>query len=86
MIKRTQEYWKHHIDKEPDVLISAGVPDPVYYLEGGIYTDTKFEILVEGTAEHYGPFYSRKEARVKWWEATCKNVDICCHRIFIVRG
>lgn len=54
-----------------------------YIVKGGIYTDTSFLELIEGTEEEYGPFDHYCEAFSKWSGASRQKIDICCHRLFI---
>lgn len=55
----------------------------VYYLSGGVFTDTTFTKVLPTTMETFGPYNDYTTARKKWWELTCRNVDICEHRIFL---
>lgn len=56
-----------------------------YFVFGGVYSDTQFKQLADPLMlEHYGPFDTYEEARKVWWEKTCRNVDICEHRLFLV--
>jgi len=56
----------------------------IYFVYGGEFVNTKFEDLVNGTEEKYGPFTSYALARNTWWERTCMKVDNCHHRLTIV--
>lgn len=55
-----------------------------FVVVGGVFTDTSFKTVLMDTAEFYGPFSSYEEAKEQWWKGTCKNVDICEHRLFIL--
>ncbi len=54
-----------------------------YYIKGGVYTDTTFRELVEGTEEQYGPFSSHSEAMEFWGGVARAKIDNCCHRLQI---
>ena len=54
----------------------------MYFVRGGIFTDTTFTKL-ESKEERYGPFATYAEARAKWQGQMGWNIDICCHRLFI---
>jgi hypothetical protein len=54
-----------------------------FWVRGGIYRDTDFSDLIEGTEECYGPFPSEEEAAVEWSGRARANIDICCHRLTI---
>ena len=56
----------------------------MYYVEGGIFTNTDFETLIEGTDEKYGPFDTYEEARIECNGKMWQKVDICSHRLFII--
>ncbi len=54
-----------------------------YMVSGGIYTDTTFTDLESGTEETYGPFPKYCDAFDVWNSGTRRNLDTCCHRLFI---
>ena len=56
----------------------------MFRVEGGIYTNTEFLVLEEGTQECYGPFNTYEEAFSVWSGATWAKVDNCCHRLHIL--
>jgi len=56
----------------------------LYYVWGGVFTDTHFRELTPGTEESYGPFHTEAEADQVWSETTRKNVDIAQHRMFVI--
>jgi hypothetical protein len=54
-------------------------------VDGGIFEDTSFEKVVEGTEESYGPFISKERALKEWKRRTfTQNLDICTHRMKVV--
>lgn len=55
----------------------------MFLVHGGIYTNTDFLVLEQGTQESYGPFTTYEEAFKAWNGATWAKVDICCHRLTI---
>lgn len=55
-----------------------------YYVCGGIYTDTDFANVEDGTQECYGPFETPEEAMSEWSGRARAKIDICCHRLVIV--
>ena len=56
----------------------------MYWVKGGIFEDTSFENVCEGTDECYGPFKTYKEARAEWQRRTfTQRLDICTHRMKI---
>lgn len=57
----------------------------IYSVVGGVYTDTRFKDIVWGTEEHYGPFATYGEAEDVWRSKTWRLVDICEHRLFIIK-
>ena len=54
----------------------------MYIVRGGIFAGTDF-IELEGPEQRYGPYATYRDAFEKWAAETWKNVDICCHRMFI---
>lgn len=57
----------------------------MWYVHGGVYTDMSFISIVNGTYEDYGPFSSYDEAFGVWRGAMGLNIDICEHRLFIIK-
>lgn len=56
----------------------------MFYVRGGIYTDTSFSELVPGTEENYGPFKTHQKALEEWKRRTfTQKLDICTHRMKI---
>ncbi len=52
-----------------------------YWVVGGLYTDTDFKTLVEGTElEEYGPFDTHEEAEDVWRAKSWLRVDECSCR------
>lgn len=57
-----------------------------YWVIGGLYTDTDFKTLVDGTElEEYGPFDTHNEAEDEGQARSKRKVDLCycCYRIFV---
>jgi len=49
-----------------------------YWVIGGLYISTDFEILHPGTElEEYGPFDTKEEAKEEWRARSWKRVDEC---------
>lgn len=56
----------------------------MYYVRGGIFKDTTFQNVCEGTEECYGPFKTYEEALEQWHRRTFnQRIDICTHRMLI---
>ena len=56
----------------------------MYWVKGGIFEDTSFENVCEGTEECYGPFETYKAAKAEWTRRTfTQRLDICTHRMKI---
>ncbi len=53
-----------------------------FVVHGGIFTDTDF-LHLESDEELYGPYPTYERALVEWNRSTRRNLDICCHRVFI---
>lgn len=56
----------------------------MYIVTGGVYTDTKFEQLIDGTQERHGPYETYEEAYDLWKSRMFLNVDNALHRLQIV--
>lgn len=54
----------------------------MFYVEGGIYTDTDFQVM-ESAPESYGPFDNYEEAYNTWSGKARAQIDVCCHRLVI---
>lgn len=54
-----------------------------FVVEGGIFTDTKFVQIVDGSEEHYGPFDNYQSAYDIWKANMWLNVDNALHRLYI---
>lgn len=57
--------------------------DVLYYITGGVHTDTSFDEIVPGTEESYGPYENYDDAVKAWRGFMGRNIDICEHRLFI---
>ena len=57
-----------------------------YWVQGGEYTDTRFELLVDGAdLESYGPYFAYTDAHRAWQAHTLATVDNACVRYRIVQ-
>ena len=57
-----------------------------YWVEGGVYTDGTFTALdPTEPPEKYGPFDTKAEADQVWLGRTRQKIDICWHKLFIVK-
>lgn len=56
----------------------------MFMIEGGVFTDTSFTQLVDGTREVYGPFKDRDQAVNVWRGRMGLMVDTCEHRLFLI--
>ena len=54
-----------------------------FKITGGVYYDTTFSQLREGTYEEYGPFHSYEDAYKEWQARMWQNVDNALHRLKI---
>ena len=61
------------------------MPQPsLYFVWGGVFTDTRFTDLPKEAEECYGPFRDEATASRVWDEKTRRNVDIAQHRMFVL--
>ncbi len=60
------------------------MPTMIYYVWGGIFEDTSFRVLTEGTEESYGPFHTEAEADRVWRDKASRNIDIAQHRLYVL--
>ncbi|MCQ4159968.1 hypothetical protein NON00_08495 [Roseomonas sp. GC11] len=58
----------------------------IWVVWGGIFRDTSFQELEEGTEELHGPFHSLEAAEKAWLERMRRMVDIASHRLFVLRA
>lgn len=56
----------------------------MFMVHGGVFTDTEFTQVVEGTQEVYGPFETREQAVNVWRGRMGLMVDTCEHRLFVI--
>lgn len=59
--------------------------EQIWFVIGGVYTDGSFANLEEGTAEVHGPYPSEDLARKAHDGFTRRNLDICWHKLYVVR-
>lgn len=58
----------------------------MFYVRGGVFTDTTFTEVTPGTEEEYGPFDTYEKALEEWKRRTfTQRLDICTHRMKIER-
>jgi hypothetical protein len=55
----------------------------MYYVIGGIFKTTDFLELEPGGGEIQGPFPTEAVAEKIRDASTRKNLDICCHKVFV---
>ncbi len=56
-----------------------------YWVVGGVYKNTEFKEIVEGSKlEKFGPFQSYDDAKKIWSKVSWANVDDCNTR-FVIR-
>ena len=61
------------------------MPQPsLFFVWGGVFTDTSFTELPSDAEECYGPFHDEAMANRIWNEKTRRNVDIAQHRMFVL--
>ncbi|WP_419900225.1 DUF4170 domain-containing protein [Roseomonas sp. USHLN139] len=58
----------------------------IWVVWGGIFRDTSFQELEQGTEELLGPFHSQAAAEKAWLERMRRMVDIASHRLFVLRA
>ncbi|WBV45455.1 hypothetical protein [Pseudoroseomonas cervicalis] len=58
----------------------------IWVVWGGVFRDTSFQDLEEGTEELHGPFHSEAAAEKVWLERMRRMVDIASHRLFVLRA
>lgn len=58
----------------------------VWVVWGGIFRDTSFQELEQGTEELLGPYPSQALAEKAWLERMRRMVDIASHRLFVLRA
>lgn len=64
---------------------SQSLSEPkLYFVWGGVFTDTQFRTLEPGTEECYGPFHDPATAKRVWDEKIRRNLDTAQHRVFII--
>ena len=56
----------------------------LYFVWGGVFTDTSFNTLEPNAEECYGPFHDEAAAARMWDQKTRRNVDIAQHRMFVL--
>jgi len=56
-----------------------------FFVEGGIFKDLNDPAPQPGTEERYGPFGSEQEADKIWRARMADKIDICNHRLRVIR-
>jgi len=55
-----------------------------FWVIGGEYTDSRFERLVDGTEQMFGPFPSRDDALQVWRKVAMDTRSLCMARFVVV--
>ena len=55
-----------------------------FWVVGGEYTDSRFEDIIEGTEQMFGPFPSRDDALQVWRRVADKTRSLCLARYVVV--
>ncbi len=58
----------------------------IWVVWGGVFTDTGFTTLEQGTEELHGPFHDEQVALRAWRDETRRKVDIATHRLFVMEA
>lgn len=58
----------------------------IWVVWGGVFQDTSFRELEEGTEELHGPFHDLASAEKVWRDRMRRMVDIASHRLFVLRA
>jgi hypothetical protein len=70
---------------DPAPMRPQPAPATLYYVWGGEFTDSQFTQLREGGEESYGPFHDEREAERVWQERSRARIDICAHRLYVLK-
>jgi hypothetical protein len=60
------------------------VDEKIYFVWGGVFSNTHFQDLLPGAEECYGPYHNLPEAEQIWSEKTRRMVDVAAHRMFVL--
>lgn len=55
-----------------------------FWVVGGEYTDSRFEDIIEGTEQMFGPFPSRDDALQVWRKVADETRCLCLARYVVV--
>jgi hypothetical protein len=56
----------------------------LYFIWGGVFTDSTWTTLEPGTEESHGPYHDAATAERVWNEKARRNIDIANHRLFVL--
>lgn len=56
----------------------------LYFIWGGIFTDSRWDELEPGTEESFGPFHDAATAERVWRDHMRRRVDSAMHRLFVI--
>ena len=56
----------------------------LYFIWGGIFTDSRWEEIEPGTEESFGPFHDAATAERVWRDEMRRRVDNAMHRLFVI--
>lgn len=58
----------------------------LYFIWGGVFTDSRWEDLEPGTEESFGPFHDAATAERVWRDEMRRRVDTAMHRLFVIEA
>jgi hypothetical protein len=58
----------------------------LWFVWGGVFTDTTWRDLEPGTEQCLGPFHDERTAQRTWREETHRRVDTAQHRLFVIEA
>jgi hypothetical protein len=73
------------IPTDTDRMHPQPTPATLFYVWGGEFTDSQFTQLRDGAEESYGPFHDEREAERVWQERSRARIDICAHRLYVLK-
>ncbi|MBR0662591.1 DUF4170 domain-containing protein [Neoroseomonas oryzicola] len=56
----------------------------LYFVWGGIFTDSTWQELEAGTEQCFGPYHDAATAERVWRDETRRMVDTAQHRLFVL--
>jgi hypothetical protein len=57
----------------------------LFFLWGGVFTDSRWEEIEPGTEQSFGPFHDAATAERVWRDEMRRNVDQAMHRLFVIQ-